>query len=72
MADDRKKLVLAAIAGVLAGVAACGGAQTEPNAPGASSGTSLSGQDDGGVSKAMHGCGSHDGGSCGAPDDHKH
>ena len=72
--DKRKKLVLAAVAGVLAGIAACGGQQGEPNAPGGPSATSSpSAHGDSGVGKEAHGCGQHDGGSCGAhDDDHKH
>ena len=68
--DKRKRLVLATIAGVLAGVA-CGGQQPEASAPSGAAG-SPSAQSDGGVNKAMHGCGMHDGGSCGTPDEHKH
>lgn len=72
MEDKRKKLVVAAIAGVFSGIAACGGQQSEPAAPGAPSGVVPPAQGEGGVVKDTHGCGQHDAGSCGAHDDHKH
>jgi hypothetical protein len=72
MDAKRKVLVLAAMAGIHAGVAACGARSAAPELPS----RATSGDGDGGAMVGAsrndahhHACGGHDGGGCGAPDD---
>ena len=70
--EKRTMIVLAAAAGILAGVAACNAQQPTPLAPGAPSRTATSDGDRADGGRELHGCGQHDGDSCGAHDDDKH
>jgi hypothetical protein len=70
--QKRTIIVLAAAAGILAGLAACHGQRAAPTAKGAASGGAIPDRDRGDGGKDMHGCGGHEGGSCGAEDDDKH
>lgn len=72
MDDKRKVIALAAVAGIVAGLTACAGPPPEASVPAGPIGATAPGHEDAGVSKDKHGCGAHDGGSCGARDEHKH